>query len=786
MSPRLKAAAAALLLPLLAPAAAQAAGGNDRFELVRGCYTLTGQGAPAGAVRMQATRLGGYLLYTQDRRFVTASGVAPRPSEAADFTVEGTSAEGFTLTAVDGSKLAGGARLGFRPAEGCPAFPEVEDNATGTPAKGLTPFSEVRGYIDAHMHLMAYEFFGGEAHCGRPWHKYGVEYALPDCGAGPGGAQNIALESAVGAGPPSDQVGWPTFKTWPAYNALSREASYWKWLERAWKAGLRSYVNLFVENEQLCKALPVRSNPCDDMASVRLQRKRIYELQDYIDAQYGGPGMGFFRIVTDPFEARRVANDGKLAVVLGIEVSRPFGCGVNNGLPQCDKDQIDRQLDEVYNLGIRQMELVNKFDNAFGGVAGDAGQTGTVVNSANRNETGRFWDMRTCDREPENVNDREQTTSGSPAQDAIFGAALSLGVPAGTAPIYPSAPHCNQVGLSDLGEHVVSRMIDKGMIFDPDHLGVYARKQALNIIEARRYSGTVSSHTWSTPDAEQRILAAGGFVASYAGEAKSFVEKWQRIKAIKEPRFHQAFGYGADANGLGSQGAPRADAAANPVTYPFTSFDGAVRFDRQVSGSKTFDVNRDGVANYGLYADWFEDLRKIAGDEILEDMSLGSDSYLRTWERAVGIREETCRDGRLRLTRVGMGELRLNVPAEEQLRGAGQPSSRVGRSWRWCVEDRGNEDQMARIAFTTGGKVGLIGSTVKRHRIFGVGRGMKASKIKRARRFGSGVRVRDAGRSRKYVYGIRKGRVVYTAVATGTASRTPARLRSYLRIAGLR
>ena len=786
MSPRLKVAVAVLLLPLLAPTAAQAAGENDRYELVRGCYDLIGDGAPQGAVRMQATRLGSYLLYTKDRKFVTAQGIANVPSDAADFVVQGTNADGFTLTAADGSQLAGGARLAFRPAEGCPGYPEVEDNATGTPAKGKTPYSEVRGYIDAHMHLMAFEFFGGEAHCGRPWHKYGVEYALPDCAAGLGGPQNVALESALGAGPPSDQVGWPTFKTWPAYNALTREASYWKWLERSWKAGLRSYVNLFVDNEQLCKVVPVRKNPCDDMESIRLQRQRIYELQDYIDAQYGGPGKGFFRIVTDPFQARRVANDGKLAVVLGIEVSRLFGCGINNTKAQCDKPQIDRQLDEVYNLGVRQMELVNKFDNAFGGVAGDTGQTGTVVNSANRNETGQFWDMRTCNNEPADVHDREQSTTGQPAQDAIFGAALSLGAPAGTAPVYPSAPHCNHAGLTDLGEHLIRRMTSKGMIFDPDHLGVYARKQAMTIIESLDYSGTVSSHTWSTPDAEERILKVGGFVTPYAGGSAGFAKKWEQIKSFKEPKFKQAFGYGADANGLGAQGAPREGAAQNPVSYPFTSYDGSVRFDRQVSGSKTFDINRDGVAHYGLYADWYEDLRKIAGDGILEDMSLGSDSYLRSWERAVGILPETCRDGRLRLTRVGMGLLKLNVSAEEVLRGAGQPSTRVGRSWQWCVEDRGNEDQLARIAFTTRGKVGLIGSTVKRHRIFGVGRGMKASKIKKGRRFGSGVVVRSAGRSRTYVYGVSRGLVTYTAVATGTASRTPSRLRSYLRIAGLR
>ena len=62
------------------------------------------------------------------------------------------------------------------------------------------------------------------------------------------------------------------------------------------------------------------------MVSVRLQAKRMYQLQDYIDAQFGGPGKGFYRIVKSPFEAREVINQGKLAVVMGIETSVPFGC----------------------------------------------------------------------------------------------------------------------------------------------------------------------------------------------------------------------------------------------------------------------------------------------------------------------------------------------------------------------------------------------------------------------------------------------------------------------------
>jgi hypothetical protein len=266
---------------------------------------------------------------------------------------------------------------------------------------------------------------------------------------------------------------------------------------------------------------------------------------------------------------------------------------------------------------------------------------------------------------------------------------------------------------------------------------------------------------------------------------RRFVKKYRELQAVRQPRWRATSGYGADANGLGKQGPPRPGAEQNPVTYPFKSFDGSVTFERQVSGERTFDINKEGVAHYGLYADWFEDLRKIAGDEILADMSLGADSYLRTWERAIGITPETCRDGRLRLTKSGMGLTRIGIPSEQLLRDAGQPTSRIGRSWRWCVEDRGNDDQLVRTAFTPDGIVGLIGSTVRRHRIDGIGRGAKASKIRGERRFGSGVRVRAAGDGRRFVYGVRGGKVQFTAVATREASRNPRVLRSYLRIAGL-
>src|SRR3546814_18942075 len=56
------------------------------------------------------------------------------------------------------------------------------------------------------------------------------------------------------------------------------------------------------------------------------QVKYLYQLQDYVDAQEGGPGKGWFRIVSSPADARKVINDGKLAVVPGLEFADLFNC----------------------------------------------------------------------------------------------------------------------------------------------------------------------------------------------------------------------------------------------------------------------------------------------------------------------------------------------------------------------------------------------------------------------------------------------------------------------------
>ena len=47
------------------------------------------------------------------------------------------------------------------------------------------------------------------------------------------------------------------------------------------------------------------------MESVRLQAQRTYALQDFVDRMFGGPGKGWFRIVTSPEQARDVVAAGQ-------------------------------------------------------------------------------------------------------------------------------------------------------------------------------------------------------------------------------------------------------------------------------------------------------------------------------------------------------------------------------------------------------------------------------------------------------------------------------------------
>src|SRR3712207_2401915 len=216
---------------------------------------------------------------------------------------------------------------------------------------------------------------------------------------------------------------------------------------------------------------------------------------------------------------------------------------------------------------------------------------------------------------------------------------------------------------------------------------------------------------------------------------------WQKLRKMRNPKYRFGVGYGADMNGFGTQGAPRGADAPNKVEYPFKSWDGKVTLDKQRWGERVWDVNTDGTAQYGLYADWVEDMRKLAGPQIVNDLAMGVEAYLQTWERANRIRGPGCRSAHEGFAKRAdeLVRVRLGASTEGVLRSANRPLTRSGRVFRWCVGDKGDRKGNVLAVFNTKERVGLVASTAAKHRYDGIGRGTAARRLRGRTRLASNL-----------------------------------------------
>ena len=98
--------------------------------------------------------------------------------------------------------------------------------------------------------------------------------------------------------------------------------------------------------------------------------------------------------------------------------------------------------------------------------------------------------------------------------------------------------------------------------------------------------------------------------------------------------------FASDVNGI-------ANLAGNPGTpdqeaelYPFTSVDGQVQFNKQITGDHAFSLYEGrGVAHYGLYADQIADMMLNSDrpqeeiDDAVNQLFTSAEAYIRMWER---------------------------------------------------------------------------------------------------------------------------------------------------------
>ncbi|MEV7416353.1 hypothetical protein [Streptomyces sp. NPDC089919] len=539
--------------------------------------------------------------------------------------------------------------------------PDSQVNVTGEPFTGTDAAGRVRGWVDAHVHLMSDEAFGGRLVCGKVFSPAGAADALRDCPEHyPNGVLALFDMITKGGDGLHDPTGWPTFKDWPAYDSSTHQQTYYAWVERAWRGGQRVLVNDMVTNGVICSLYFFKDRGCDEMTSIRLQIRKTYELQDFVDRMYGGPGRGWFRVVTDPAQARKVIEAGKLAVVLGVETSEPFGCKQVFDRAQCSAADIERGLDELYGLGVRSMFLCHKFDNALCGVRFDTGTTGMAINAGQFLSTGTFWSTEPCTG-PEHDNpigfglapglagEDGPAVRTTAAETAEARARIQASLPAGVElPQYRATlqdqGQCNRRGLTALGEYAVRAMVKRGMMLEVDHMSVKAADRALRVMEEERYPGVLSTHGWMDENWTERVYRLGGFITGHMFEAPAFAAEARKYAPLRA-KYGAGYGIGTDMNGFASLPGPRA-ADGNPVRYPFRSPDGGSVLDRQVTGSRVWDVNTDGGGtHYGLIPDWIEDIRVTGGQDVVDELMRGADGYLRTWQASrqhLGPQLSTC------------------------------------------------------------------------------------------------------------------------------------------------
>ena len=584
--------------------------------------------------------------------------------------------DGDTLTLSSPSLATANNEFQLVPASDCDNYPEAGLNAELLTDAGPAIYlrevkrfkavpgigkDDVFGFVDTHSHISAYEFIGGRVNYGAPFHKFGVTHALKDCEAvhGPWGATGFVELATSGIGL-HDTQGWPGFNDWPRHNSLQHHQSYFRWLERAHLSGMKILVNHLVHNEVLCRINPQKQNDCDPMEAILLQIQRMYEMQDYIDAQHGGPGEGWFRIVTSPRQAREVIADGKLSVVLGIEMSKVFRCGEFLGIAECTREDIVERLDQLYQLGVRNIFPVHKFDNAFGGHLPDLSSgvgIGAVLYGGNLLETGHPIEFESCPEEVEYTGyEPDQNPSLQPFGliDQLLFQMDYLGdrfpeTPEEMAALDPrrgTGQHCNQRGLTDLGDFLIQELIKRKMMIETDHISRKAAARILALTKPLDYPVINSHGGWGGTEAlRDRIAAQGGISASFGGTRGNWVDRLTRDGNRPRPANFKVgpfggAGFASDVNGI-------AQLASNPGTpdddasfYPFTSVDGRVRFDKQRTGDREFGLfDGRGVAHYGLYPDQIEDMIRHSDrspaqiDDAIDQLFTSAEAYLRMWER---------------------------------------------------------------------------------------------------------------------------------------------------------
>ncbi len=319
----------------------------------------------------------------------------------------------------------------------------IRNDNLGQPWKPnkTAPSGKVDGFADIHVHQSADLAYSEGWYWGS--HQPGsLAEQLPQCsGDNHATLTPLGIElHEIGNPHHGHTMGFPDYNDWPRWDDIKHQQVSAQWLKDAHDRGMNVMFASVVNNQLLAAgaiASGLHNNKTApfDMESVRNQITHINKMDESED---------WFEVALDPWHARRIVSEGKLAVVLAIEASHLF--------PD-DDGPWKEQLYDVYDMGVRSLQIAHETNNDFSGAAyhADIFEVITALKS---------WFTGNVDY--------------AKASDGVH----------------------NDVGMSSQGYELLEEMIRLNMIVDVSHLPLKSIREIYQkVAQDHAYYPLLNSHT---------------------------------------------------------------------------------------------------------------------------------------------------------------------------------------------------------------------------------------------------------------------------------------------------
>jgi microsomal dipeptidase-like Zn-dependent dipeptidase len=561
----------------------------------------------------------------------------------------------------------------------------IANNAAGFEAGKLWRSlpNSLRGYADLHTHPMVNLGFGGklihggpdvgsllpaDTGCNKKVRAKNIEHALSHAGPTHGSPDQIicgdafrrgiifayqkANDALVTVG--SEAQGAPNFTGYPKWNDIAHQKMWVDWIRRSYNAGQRVMVALATHNDTLAAAVSGPGDgPTGQRASAKLQ---IAEIKAFVARH-----KDFMEVALTPADLRRIVAANKMAIVLGAEIDNFVDFSkipvAQLPLASARAAAIRASVQEWHTEGVRYLFPVHVLNNPVGGTA----VYENLFNYANKREMGSWWKLQ-CAADGDNIKHKFSTLIGDdvPTEVKVLLSGLS-NIKVGLDLNAPAPPSCgknghknaqglnlNQDGTGD-GKVALAEMMRLGMLIDVDHMSEKGVNDTLALAEAvpNGYP-LVSGHTGLRTfkfDENQRTqtqlerigklggmfglgsadLPANAWAAQYA-VANSFISGLETTKGKTAVFGEGRVSFGTDLNGLVKGAPPRAGANLYSSAFP-----------KSKTANKTWNYRTEGVAHYGMMADFLADVRTEPnyGKQVYSSIMKNAEVFADMWEKAV-------------------------------------------------------------------------------------------------------------------------------------------------------